>query len=200
MERFTVGLFVIVFPLWLLAQHGADPAARGRALAAFLLPFAFLQLGTYRLVQRFGPYALLAAGCAGYGAAFAALGRVGEGPDYPILMTLGALAALIFPPTLALTAEWTAPETRASALAGFNVPSRARRLRLGPRRRRLGAPRRRRRGRQFHRRLRPGRRRRRDGRHRRIRRLSALPQAELGTERTARWRLRRSSPPGSPLR
>ena len=121
MERFTVGLFVIVFPLWLLAQHGADPAARGRALAAFLLPFAFLQLGTYRLVQRFGPYALLAAGCAGYGAAFAALGRVGEGPYYPILMTLGALAALIFPPTLALTAEWTAPETRASALAGFNV-------------------------------------------------------------------------------
>ncbi len=28
---------------------------------------------------------------------------------------------MIFPPTLALTAEWTAPETRASALAGFNV-------------------------------------------------------------------------------
>ena len=36
-------------------------------------------------------------------------------------MTLGALAAMIFPPTLALTAEWTAPESRASALAGFNV-------------------------------------------------------------------------------
>ncbi len=30
-------------------------------------------------------------------------------------------AAVIFPPTLALTAEWTAPEARASALAGFNV-------------------------------------------------------------------------------
>ena len=121
MERFTVGLFVIVFPLWLLAQHGADPAARGRALAAFLLPFAFLQLGTYRLARRFGPFALLAVGCAGYGAAFALLGRVGAGPYYPILIALGALAAMIFPPTLALTAEWTAPETRASALAGFNV-------------------------------------------------------------------------------
>lgn len=121
MERFTVGLFVIVFPLWLLAQHGADPAARGRALAAFLLPFAFLQLGTYRLARRFAPFALLAVGCAGYAAAFAALGRVGAGPYYPLLMTLGALAAMIFPPTLALTAEWTAPETRASALAGFNV-------------------------------------------------------------------------------
>ena len=121
MERFTVGLFVIVFPLWLLAQHGADPAARGRALAAFLLPFAFLQLGTYRLARRFGPFALLASGCAGYAAAFAALGRIGDGPYYPLLMLLGALAAMIFPPTLALTAEWTAPETRASALAGFNV-------------------------------------------------------------------------------
>jgi MFS family permease len=34
---------------------------------------------------------------------------------------LGAFAAVIFPPTLSLTAEWTAPESRASALAGFNV-------------------------------------------------------------------------------
>jgi len=121
MERFTVGLFVIVFPLWLVAEHGADPAARGRALAIFLLPFALLQLGTYRLARRFGPFVLLGLGCAGYAAAFALLGRVGAGPYYPILIALGALAAMIFPPTLALTAEWTAPETRASALAGFNV-------------------------------------------------------------------------------
>ena len=53
--------------------------------------------------------------------AAAALGRVGSGSFYPLLVALGALAALIFPPTLALTAEWTAPESRASALAGFNV-------------------------------------------------------------------------------
>jgi MFS family permease len=120
MERFTVGLFVIVFPLWLLEQHGADPAARGRARAAVLLPFAFLQLGTYRLARRFGPFALLAFGCAAYAVAFAALGRIGAASYYPLLVALGALAAVIFPPTLALTAEWTAPETRASALAGFN--------------------------------------------------------------------------------
>ena len=73
MERFTVGLFVVVFPLWLLEQHGADPAARGRALAAFLLPFAFLQLGTYRLARRFGPFALLAVGCAAGERAFRAV-------------------------------------------------------------------------------------------------------------------------------
>ena len=121
MERFTVGLFVVVFPLWLAEQQGADPAARGRALALFLLPFAVFQLGTYRLARRFGPIALLAAGTAGYALAFAALGRSGPALLPAILVLLGAFAAVIFPPTLALTAEWTAPESRASALAGFNV-------------------------------------------------------------------------------
>jgi MFS family permease len=121
MERFTVGLFVVVFPLWLIERQGADPATRGRALALFLLPFALFQLGTYRLARRFGHFALLAAGCAGYALAFAALGRIAPGLMSPLLILLGALAAVIFPPTLALTAEWTAPESRASALAGFNV-------------------------------------------------------------------------------
>jgi sugar phosphate permease len=38
-----------------------------------------------------------------------------------LLVALGALAAVIFPPTLALTAQWSAPEARASVLAGFNL-------------------------------------------------------------------------------
>jgi MFS family permease len=120
MERFTVGLFVVVFPLWLIDQQQADPAARGRALALFLLPFALLQLGTYRLTRRFGPFPILALGCLGYALAFAALGRIDAAAVAPLLVALGILAAAIFPPTLALTAEWTAPEARASALAGFN--------------------------------------------------------------------------------
>ena len=121
MERFTFCLFFVVFPLWLIAQHNADPAARGRALAMFLLPFAFMQFATYRLVRRFGPFALLSLGCFGYAIAFAALGRIDPMLMTPLLLVLGALASVIFPPTMALTAEWTAPESRASALAGFNV-------------------------------------------------------------------------------
>jgi len=120
-ERFTVGLFVVVFPLFLAARGGDDPAERGRALALFLLPFAFCQLGTYRLTRSFGALPLLAGGTALYGLAFAALGRIEEGMLGALLVLLGALAAVIFPPTLALTAEWTTPETRASALAGFNL-------------------------------------------------------------------------------
>ena len=94
----------------------SDPSMR-----RFLLPFALFQLGTYRLARRFGPMALLAAGTAGYALGFAALGRSGPGFLSLILVLLGAFAAVIFPPTLSLTAEWTAPEARASALAGFNV-------------------------------------------------------------------------------
>lgn len=120
-ERFTVGLFVVVFPLALVARSGAGPAERGQALALFLLPFALCQLGTYRLARRFGALRTLAVGTALYGLALTALGRVEVGALLPLLVVLGALAAVIFPPTLALTAQWSEPEARASVLAGFNL-------------------------------------------------------------------------------
>jgi MFS family permease len=119
-ERFTVGLFVVLFPVYLEARLGADPAARGRYLALFLFPFAFGQLATYRLTRRFGPVAPLVGGAAAYGLAFAALGRLPDGWLAGWMVLLGALAAVIFPPTLALTAAWSRPEAKASAFAAFN--------------------------------------------------------------------------------
>ena len=56
-----------------------------------------------------------------YGLAMAGLSRVGPGALIPFLVVLGGLAAVIFPPTLALTAQWGGETTRASALAGFNL-------------------------------------------------------------------------------
>lgn len=120
-ERFTVGLFVVVFPLYLAASTGAGPAERGRALAFYLLPFAFCQLATWRLARRFGTLPTLATGTALYGLAYATLGRLDAGDSTPLLVALGLFAAVIFPPTLSLTSEWSADETRASALAGFNL-------------------------------------------------------------------------------
>jgi MFS family permease len=119
-ERFTVGLFVIVFPVFLAEAAGADPAARGRYLALFLFPFALGQLGTYRLTRRFGPLPPLALGTLGYGVAFGLLARVPLGALGAWMALLGLLAAVIFPPTLSLTAEWSTAETRASAIAAFN--------------------------------------------------------------------------------
>ena len=40
---FHVGFFVVVFPLYVDSLGATDPAVRGRYLAQFLLPFAFLQ-------------------------------------------------------------------------------------------------------------------------------------------------------------
>ena len=45
-DRFTVGFFVVVFPLYVDSLGATDPAVRGRYLAQFLLPFAFLQFFT----------------------------------------------------------------------------------------------------------------------------------------------------------
>jgi MFS family permease len=120
-ERFTVGLFVVVFPVYLAETAGAEPAARGRYLAMFLFPFALGQLGTYRLTRRFGALAPLALGAAAYGLAFGVLAEVPVEMLGGWMALLGLLAAVIFPPTLALTAEWSSPATRASAIAGFNV-------------------------------------------------------------------------------
>jgi MFS family permease len=120
-ERFTVGLFVVLFPVFLDAELGADPAARGRYLALFLFPFALGQLATYRLTRRFGPLRPLALGAFGYGAAFAALGELPAAWLAPWMVLLGALAAVVFPPTLALTAAWAPPAAKASAFAAFNL-------------------------------------------------------------------------------
>ncbi len=120
LERFTVGLFVVIFPVYLQQFVEAGPAARGRYLALFLFPFALGQLLTYRLARRFAPLSILALGLGAYGASFAAVGYLSAPLLVPWMALLGALAAVIFPPTLALTAAWSPPEARASAFAGFN--------------------------------------------------------------------------------
>jgi len=120
-ERFSVGLFVVLFPVHLAALAGADPALRGRYLALFLFPFALGQLGSYRLARRFGALPTLAAGSVFYGLAFAAIGRLEATALLAWMVLLGTLAAVIFPPTLALVAEWSTPRTRASAMAAFNL-------------------------------------------------------------------------------
>jgi MFS family permease len=120
-ERFTVGLFVVVFPLFLDATMGGGPALRGRYLGLFLLPFALLQPATYRLADRWGARAAMAAGAAAYGAALAAVGFLPLTWLALWMVILGAAAAVMFPPTLAMTAALAGPETKASAMAGFNL-------------------------------------------------------------------------------
>lgn len=120
-DRYTVGLFVVLFPLFLGSLGVEDPALRGRYLAVFLLPFALLQVATGRLAERTGAFAPLVGGSLAYGALLALVGYSDLSSLWWVMLGLGATAALMFPPTMMLTAELSDPSTRGSAMGGFNL-------------------------------------------------------------------------------
>lgn len=120
-DRYTVGFFVVLFPLYLGSLGIEDPAVRGRYLALFLLPFALLQYGTGRLSERTGPYLPLIAGSLLYGLVLCTVGYSDLFALWWVMGLLGVLAAVMFPPTLLLTAQLADPRSRASATGGFNL-------------------------------------------------------------------------------
>jgi MFS family permease len=120
-DRLAVGLFVVVFPLYLDSLGADDPAIRGRYLALFLLPFAALQYFTGKLSERTGPGRPLVIGSLLYGIVLCWVGVSGLAALKPIMVTLGVLAAVMFPPAILLTARWSDRRTRASAMGAFNL-------------------------------------------------------------------------------
>ncbi len=120
-DRLAVGLFVVVFPLYLDALGAGDAAVRGRYLSAFLLPFAFLQVLTGRMSEKTGPYPPLILGSLAYGIALTTVGVADLVLLGPVMIALGAFAAVMFPPAMVLTAQLSTPDTRASAMGGFNL-------------------------------------------------------------------------------
>lgn len=120
-DRFTIGLFIVLFPLYLAGLGSVDPAVRGRLLFQFLLPFAVLQVPAGRLVDKIGPYPPLIVGSALYGLAMAAVGLTGFAGLSPLMLTLGVLSAIMFPPTMMLTAQLADRESHGLAMGGFNV-------------------------------------------------------------------------------
>ena len=120
-DRFTVGFFVVLFPLYLGSLGIEDPAVRGRYLALFLLPFALLQYPTGRLLERIGPYRPLIAGSLTYGILLCVVGYADLYALWWVMTGLGVLAAVMFPPTITLTASYAEPGTRGSAIGGFNL-------------------------------------------------------------------------------
>lgn len=120
-DRYTVGLFIVIFPLYLGTLGITDPAVRGRYLAAFLLPFALLQYFTGRLSERLGPYKPLLWGSLLYGLVLMAVGVSDLAQLWWVMAALGVFAAVMFPPAMVLTAQLTDPSTRGSAMGGFNL-------------------------------------------------------------------------------
>ncbi|MEL7059603.1 MAG: MFS transporter [Acidobacteriota bacterium] len=120
-DRYSVGFFVVLFPQYLATLGVDDPALRGRYLALYLLPFAILQYFTGRLSDRVGPYPPLIAGSLAYGLVMCLVGFSGLQALWWVMIGLGVLAALMFPPAISLTAELSDERTRGVAMGGFNL-------------------------------------------------------------------------------
>lgn len=120
-DRYTVGFVVVLLPLYLESLGAAEPALRGRYLATFLLPFALLQVITGRLSDRLGPYVPLFVGSALYGSALCLVGYAGLFELWWVMLALGVLASIMFPPAIALTAAFSEPGARGGAMGGFNL-------------------------------------------------------------------------------
>ncbi|MBT8492488.1 MAG: MFS transporter [Deltaproteobacteria bacterium] len=120
-DRLAVGLFVVVFPLYLDSLGASDPAVRGRYLSYFLVPFALLQYVSGRISERTGPLPPLLIGSFFYGLLLCFVGYADLLTLAPIMVGLGVLAAVMFPPAILLVAELSDPQTRGSAMGSFNL-------------------------------------------------------------------------------
>lgn len=121
-DRYAVGFIVVLFPLYLDQVLGvSDPAHKGQLLGYFLVPFAFLQVPCGWLTERIGPWKPLLVGSLLYGLALCTVGYSDLYSLKWVMLLLGVLAAIMFPPAITLTAQLSDPRTRGSAMGGFNL-------------------------------------------------------------------------------
>jgi len=120
-DRFTVGFFTSTFPLFLRGVHELHPTQIGGLIASFMVPFAVLSAPFGILSQKTSPAALLCGGSLIYGLLVASLGfwpgQLLLGP----MVAAGVAAAVMFVPSLLLTAELTPETVRTTSLGAFNA-------------------------------------------------------------------------------
>ena len=120
-DRFTVGFYTTTFSLFASGIHGADPPQVGIWISAFMLPFALLSFPFGVLADRTSKTAMLCVGSLIYGAMTASLGfwpTVWIGPGMALI---GMTAAVMFVPSMLMTADLAPAEIRSTALGAFNT-------------------------------------------------------------------------------
>lgn len=120
-DRFSVGVFVVAFPLLCAGPLGLPPDRIGMLIGVFMLPFALLNWPAGKLAERVGPWKLVIGGSAVYAVAFAAVPWTPPGGMLPVMAACGVISAVMFGPTLVLVIQRSTQETRARAVAGFNA-------------------------------------------------------------------------------
>lgn len=121
MDRFTIGVFVSTFTLYLGETLKVTPSERGMLMALFMLPFAILCWPVGRLVDRVGWYVPIIAGTIAFGVVYATYGAVPRAV-LPISMVLSGLtSALMFAPNLLLVAEFARRGAGEGLFGAFQV-------------------------------------------------------------------------------
>ena len=120
-DRFTTGFFTTTFSLYMRRVFELSPPEIGMLIACFMLPFSLLSYPVGRLADRLSRTALMCGGSLIYGVGTATLGWW-SADRLPLLMAmLGTTAAVMFVPSLIMTTDLSRPETKATAMGGFNA-------------------------------------------------------------------------------
>jgi MFS family permease len=120
-DRFSVGFFTSTFPLFLRGVHELPPTRIGLLIAIFMLPFAALSFPFGILSQRTSRALLMCGGSFVYGCLVASLGFWPTGGLVALMLVTGTAAAVMFVPSLLLTAEALPDSVRTTAMGAFNA-------------------------------------------------------------------------------
>lgn len=120
-DRLTVGFIVSTFSLYLASVMGFDAPRIGLVMAAFLIPFSLLTWPSGALCRYWDRLGMMIVGSVLYGVFLVALGLADAGAMVWVMAAGGVVAALMYAPTLVLTAELAGAGQRASTMAGFNI-------------------------------------------------------------------------------
>ena len=105
LDRFSIGIYVSTFTLYLTNVMGLSAPQRGALVALFMVPFALLCYPAGRLADRVGWFAPLLTGNVLFGITFGAYGLVSAAWLPYLMLASGIFSALMFAPNLVLISE-----------------------------------------------------------------------------------------------
>ena len=121
MDRFTIGVFVSTFTLYLGEVLNVTPSERGLLMALFMMPFAILCWPVGRLADRAGWFAPIIVGTIAFGVVYSTYGVVPHAA-LPVSMILSGLtSALMFAPNLLLVSEFARRGAGEGLFGAFQV-------------------------------------------------------------------------------
>ncbi len=119
-DRLTVGFIVSTMSLYLSGVLGMSPGRIGLIMAAFLIPFSLLTFPAGILSRRWNAYAMLLTGSFLYGVVLMLIGLAPPSGIVWLMAVGGVVAALMYAPSLVLTARLAGPAHKAGAMSGFH--------------------------------------------------------------------------------